>query len=278
MDMNTNGNVYTVIYSAVIVVLVAAILAFAAISLKPRQDANIKAETISQMLAAAQFFTKEELEAMGNDKVLVEYANKIDKAFLIDANGDSLCALGTDANNIEIADGLKAQNKLIKKGRKDLQLPVYIFNKDGKKISVVPVYGAGLWGPVWGYLAFDEDMKTILGAYFDHDSETPGLGAKIKDDPQFRAAFIGKSADFSADKIFSIVKGGAPEGKDNAIDAITGATMTSDGLGEAIDTWLKSYKPYFAKKGAAAAMTVVDPADSLDANGAQKVPNETVEE
>ena len=278
MDMNTNGNVYTVIYSAVIVVLVAAILAFAAISLKPRQDANIKAETISQMLAAAQFFTKEELEAMGNDKVLVEYANKIDKAFLIDANGDSLYALGTDAKNIEIADGLKAQNKLIKNGRKDLQLPVYIFNKDGKKISVVPVYGAGLWGPVWGYLAFDEDMKTILGAYFDHDSETPGLGAKIKDDPEFRAAFIGKSADFSADKIFSIVKGGAPEGKDNAIDAITGATMTSDGLGEAIDTWLKSYKPYFAKKGAAAAMTVVAPADSLDANGAQKVPNETVEE
>ena len=117
------------------------------------------------------------------------------------------------------------------------------------KVSVVPVYGAGLWGPVWGYMAFDEDMKTIIGAYFDHESETPGLGAKIKDDPNFRAEFIGKIADFSSNVIFSIVKGGAAADQSNAIDAITGATMTSKGLGDAINTWLKSYKPFFTKMG-----------------------------
>jgi len=126
---------------------------------------------------------------------------------------------------------------------------LFYFKKDNMKVSVVPVYGAGLWGPVWGYMAFDEDMKTIIGAYFDHESETPGLGAKIKDDPNFRAEFIGKIADFSSNVIFSIVKGGAAADQSNAIDAITGATMTSKGLGDAINTWLKSYKPFFTKMG-----------------------------
>lgn len=247
--MNTNGNVYTVIYSTVIVVLVAAILAFAAISLKPRQNANIKAETISQMLAAAQFYTKEELSNMGNDKVLAEYAENIEKAYIVNAEGDSVRALSTDIKNIELADDLKSQNKLIKNGRNNIELPVYVFKKDNMKVSVVPVYGAGLWGPVWGYMAFDEDMKTIIGAYFDHESETPGLGAKIKDDPNFRAEFVGKAADFSSNVIFSIVKGGAAADQSNAIDAITGATMTSKGLGDAINTWLKSYKPFFTKMG-----------------------------
>lgn len=243
--MNTNSNAYTIIYSTIIVVVVAAILAFAATSLKPKQDANVKAETISQMLSAAQFFTKDELGEMDNDKVLGEYSANIGEAFLVNAEGDKIRDLET-SGNIELADGLKAQNKNIKAGN-ETQLPVYIFNKDGKKVTVVPVYGAGLWGPIWGYISFDEDLTTILGAYFDHDSETPGLGAKIKDDPSFRAQFSGKKADFSAAKSFEIVKGGAPEGTDNAVDAVTGATMTSKGLAEAINVWFAAYKPYFTK-------------------------------
>ena len=87
-----------------------------------------------------------------------------------------------------------------------------------------------------------------MGAYFDHESETPGLGGKIKDDPAFRAQFKGKTVDFNDSKAaFSIVKGGAPSGKSNAIDAISGATMTSRGLDEAINTWLKAYKSYLTK-------------------------------
>ena len=117
---------------------------------------------------------------------------------------------------------------------------------DGREITVIPCYGAGLWGPVWGYLAFADDAKTFVGAYFDHESETPGLGAKIKDDPAFRAQFVGKQADWAASPVFAIVKGGAA--KASEIDAITGATMTSKGLGAAVDTWLEAYKPYFQKK------------------------------
>ena len=243
--MNTNGNAYTVIYTTVVVALVAAILAFVAMTLKPKQDANIKAETISQMLTAAQFYTKDECSAMGNDKVLEAYSQNIKEAYTINADGQKVRDLSTDVRNIELQDGLKAQNKNIKDG-KDLDLPVYVFNKDGKSVTVIPAYGAGLWGAIWGYIALDEDLQTIVGAYFDHESETPGLGAKIKDDPSFRAEFIGKKVNVAVDPAFSVVKVGSNADPENSVDAITGATMTSKGLGEAIAFWLKAYAPFLS--------------------------------
>lgn len=244
--MNTNGNAYTVIYTTIVVTLVAAILAFVAMTLKPKQDANIKAETISQMLTAAQFFTKDECSAMGNDKVLEAYSQNIKEAYTVDLEGKKVRDLCTDVRNIELQDGLKAQNKNIKNGSDAADLPVYVFNKDGKSVTVVPVYGAGLWGPIWGYIALDEDLQTIVGAYFDHDSETPGLGAKIKDDPSFRAEFIGKKVNVASDPVFSVVKVGTSADENSSVDAITGATMTSKGLGEAIAFWLKAYAPFLS--------------------------------
>ncbi len=244
--MNTNGNAYTVIYTTVVVALVAAILAFVAMTLKPKQDANIKAETISQMLTAAQFYTKDECSAMGNDKVLEAYSQNIREAYTINLKGEKVRDLNTEVKSIELQDGLKAQNKNIKDGSDAADLPVYVFNKDGKSVTVVPVYGAGLWGPIWGYIALDEDLQTIVGAYFDHDSETPGLGAKIKDDPSFRAEFIGKKVNVASDPVFSVVKVGTSADENSSVDAITGATMTSKGLGEAIAFWLKAYAPFLS--------------------------------
>ena len=246
--MNTNSNTYTVIYTTVVCVLVAAILAFVSQSLKPKQEANEKAETISQILTAAQFGDKSDWQAKGNAATLDFYKKNAAEAIIINAKGQKVNDLSVADAAIYTTSELKAQNYNIK-GGKELQIPVYKFQNG---ITVLPVYGAGLWGPVWGYIAFESDLNTIAGAYFDHESETPGLGGKIKDDPAFRAQFKGKSIDFNdAKAVFSIVKGGAPEGQANAIDAITGATMTSKGLGDAINVWLGAYKAYL--QGAAPA-------------------------
>lgn len=237
--MNTNNNVYTVIYTTVVCVLVAAVLAFVSQLLKPMQQANEKAETISQILTAAQFGEKSEWEAKGNSAVLKFYTENISEAIIINRAGEKVSELDTESSEVYNVSKLKAQNYNIKDGS-ETALPVYIF-KNG--ISVVPVYGAGLWGPVWGYIALQSDLQTIAGAYFDHESETPGLGGKIKDDPSFRAQFISKSIDFSDTKAFAIVKGGA-NGKANGVDAISGATMTGNGLEEAVNIWLGAYKAY----------------------------------
>ena len=249
--MNTNSNVYTIVYTTIIVVVAAAILAIAAMALKPKQDANIEAETISQMLAAAGFSSKEDLAKLGNDQVLKMYSDNVKTAFLIDAKGDKIGELETEAGNIELQDNLKQENKNIAAG--DPQLPVYVFKKDGAEINVIPIYGAGLWGPIWGYIAFNADCTEIVGAYFDHESETPGLGAKIKDEAWFREQFKGETVNFSKpDDSFDIIKGGAPKDDKSAVDAITGATMTCNGLDAALDTWFKAYMPFLEKKAGAA--------------------------
>jgi len=237
--MNTNSNVYTVIYTTVVCVMVAAILAFVSQSLKSRQVANEKAETISQILTAAKFGEKSDWEAKGNDAIIAFYKENLESARLIDAKGEVKGELSKDNAEIYTVSDLKKQNYNIKDGS-ELLLPVYKFNNG---ITAIPVYGAGLWGPVWGYIAFNGDLKTIAGAYFDHESETPGLGGKIKDDPSFRAQFEGKSVDFTDEFPFSIVKGGT-NGKTNAIDAITGATMTSKGVDKAINTWFKAFEAF----------------------------------
>lgn len=259
MNMNTNGNAYTIIYTTVVVALVAAILAFASLALAPKQDENVKADTISQMLAAAKFFEKSELAAMGNTKVLEEYVKSVKSSIIVGADGSQTGSLNKDKSEIYTTGQLKAQDKYIKAGNTDkIALPVFIFEKDGETITVVPCYGAGLWGPIWGYIALNDDL-TIRGTYFDHASETPGLGAKIKDDPKFRAEFEGKSVDFTAvDKSgakvpFEVVKGGAPAGQKNAVDAITGATITSKALGVAIARWLSAYEPYLSSAKASGA-------------------------
>lgn len=248
--MNTNSNSYTIIYTTLIVVVVATVLAFVATSLKSKQNANVQAESISQMLTAAGFATSEELAELSNDDILKKYSEVIKTAFIIDANGKKVGELETEYGSIELADNLKLQNTNIKNGS-ELELPVYLFDKDGSDVYVMPIYGAGLWGPIWGYVAYDENCINIIGAYFDHSGETPGLGAKIKDEPSFREQFVGKKAIFTEEPLFSIVKGGAPADQANAVDAITGATITCKGLNEALNTWLEAYRPFFETKIAA---------------------------
>jgi Na+-transporting NADH:ubiquinone oxidoreductase subunit C len=201
------------------------------------------------MLTAAQYGTKAELDKLSNTEKLDKYAAEVEKAFVIDLNGKVLRNL--EGIEVYSPKALKRQNYNIKGGANktgEPELPVFVF-KNGR--TVVPIYGAGLWGPIWGYISFDADNATIGGAYFDHESETAGLGARIKDDPSFQAEFVGEKPNFNDANVFEIVKGGAPKDAsgasaiDNKIDAISGATMTSQGLDAAIDTWLSAYAKYF---------------------------------
>ena len=236
--MNTNSNVYTVIYTTVVVTIVAAVLAFVASKLGPAQNANAKAETLRQMMSAAGIKPTDELYATKNADILQLYADNIDEAYTIDLKGEKNGELGTAMENIQLVDKLKPQNKAIK-AEGEVTLPVYVF-KSGK--VVIPIYGAGLWGPVWGYIAFEHDCHTIAGAYFDHEGETPGLGAKIKDEPWFREKFAGKTVEWDEDPAFRLEKNAEATGATNAVDAITGATMTSKGLNEALNVWFKAYE------------------------------------
>ena len=231
--MNTNSNTYTVIYSIILVVVVAAVLAFAAMFLKPTQEANVKKDTIGQILTAAT--------VKGAD-ILEVYKENIESAILVDIEGNKVGELNVADCEVYGTADLKKQIAAEQKA-----LPVYIF-KNG--FTVVPCYGAGLWGPIWGYIGLEKDLKTIKAVCFGHKGETPGLGAKIADEPSFAAAFTGKTIG-EGEILFEVCKPANTQVDANShIDAISGATITSQALGVTLNQWFGFYKNYFTKNAA----------------------------
>ncbi len=240
--MNRNSNTYTVIYATVLTVLVAVVLSVAALGLKPQQQENSEKEKKQQVLSAISGIL-----AQKGQTVTFENAAELWDEYNMDEN---MFAITPTGELLEDADAFSiAPKKQFAKGqiKEDAQLPVFVANVDGKKYYIMCLYGAGLWGEIWGYLSVEDDGNTIAGATFDHASETAGLGAKIKDDPAFAQAFVGKHLFIDGDfRSVSVLKKGKTANGDQ-IDAISGATLTSNGVSDMIRNSIKGYVPFLQK-------------------------------
>ena len=229
--MNRNSNTYTIVYSTILVVIVAAVLAFVSVKLGPTQQAHIDNEKKAALLAAVGVNVEDSQVSKTFDQV-------VNDAFLVDEAGNKVegDAFKTD---------LKTQYDNMRLG-KPFVLPVYECTlANGTQVVLLSAYGAGLWGPIWGYISLEKDLETIHGVSFAHQGETPGLGAEIVN-PKFMAKFAGKKAIKAGACVFSVVKG---EVKDEScqVDGITGATLTSRGLSDMIGSWFEKYIPYLNK-------------------------------
>lgn len=229
--MDTNKNMYTIIYSTVLVVVVAVVLALAAYLLKDAQQRNISIETKQMVLRAVHLAGDEaQLKADKAGYIEGEYAKYI-----------------TDTT---ITEGGKT-------------LPLYICRIDSAQTYyIVPLHGAGLWGPIWGYIALKGDINTVYGAVFDHKGETPGLGAEIAT-PEFQAQFADKLI-FEGDEFVSIgvMKGGAEQGNVHQVDAISGGTITSKALEGMVKTCVGEYLDFFKSLKEAASQKILMQSDS----------------
>ncbi len=229
--MNKQGNVYTIIYIIVLVVVVGTALAFTSISLRDRQQANADADKMRQILASV-LVTPEPSEIIGT------YRGIVKESFVVNDRGERV---GDDAFGVNVAE----QSKLPAGER---LLPVYVCTlADGAVKYVFPVYGAGLWGPIWGYVSVDADGSTVYGAYFAHQGETPSLGAEIEK-PAFSSQFQGKTL-FKNDVFLpvAVVKAGQkPAGDEDYVDGISGGTITSKGVGAMIDNCLSPYAAFLS--------------------------------
>lgn len=241
------SNRYIFIYSTVMVVIVAVLLALAATLLQPYQEQNIRIERMRYILtsinventaenaeALYQQYIFEELVLNDKGEVIGHYANgKLDKgtrrAFDID---------------------LKIEMKKAAEGGSP-ELPIFRALINGDTLTIFPMQGKGLWGPIWGYISIKSDFNTIAGSVFDHKSETPGLGAEIAL-PGFQQQFIGKKI-FNQSGSFvsvSVVKGGVKGSKtpeENGVDAISGGTITSNGTSKMIFDCLSIYMTFIEK-------------------------------
>ena len=227
--MKEFSNRYIFIFSAVMVIAVATLLAMAATMLQPRQQKNLEIDKKKSMLesigVASTQLTTESL-----------YEKYINESYVLNSKGEKV--EGVDAFNVVLKDEQK-------KPLEEQYLPVFkAVPDDGEKVIIIPVEGKGLWGPVWGYISLRSDMNTIYGATFDHKGETPGLGAEINTTP-FESMFIGKKL-YEADKFVSIgvLKGGAKDDDLHNVDAISGGTITSKGLEKMLVDCLSKYNDY----------------------------------
>ncbi len=207
----TDKNSYIIAYSCVMVVIVAFLLAFVSSALKDRQDANVKLDKKKQVLAALNIRDLSDADA---EAKYAEVVKDGDKAF--------------EMNSTSFKSG---------------DIAVYTCEVDGEKKYVVSVYGAGLWGPIWGYISVNADGNTIYGAYFNHEGETAGLGAEIKDSKAWQDLFKGKTI-YAADGsvALKVLKKSEVKNPQSEVDAVTGATLTSVGVSDMLQEGFAKYK------------------------------------
>lgn len=238
MAFNKNSNGYTFLFAIVMVVLVGAILASLSLSLKPMQKANEAEKKMMNILGAIGVPSER-----GAVKPL--FAEYVTERISIDSEGHQVNSISGEVNPVDATDpfNINVQKDYRSKApASELNFPLFTCKKDGQDLYVVPVVGKGLWGPIWGYVAMESDMETIYGAVFDHKTETPGLGAEIRE-VFFQSPFKGKKINQVAPH-FAVVKGGSPT-TDYSVDGITGGTITSKGVGEMVDRTMGIYLKYF---------------------------------
>lgn len=209
---NTNSNLYIIIYSIVLVVIVAFGLAFVYTSLKDKQEANVALDVKKQVLAALDI------------REFTDDADAEQKYKQIVLNVDTVSA---EKNAI-----------------------VYTCKLNGEDKYILSVNGMGLWGPIWGYIALNSDKQTVFGAYFNHASETAGLGAEIKDSKAWQDQFKGKKAYADHTVLLSVKKATdiKPEEKPYTVDGVTGSTLTCNGVNNMFKESIALYEDFLNKK------------------------------
>ncbi len=234
--MKTNSNSYTIVYAAVLVVIVAFLLAFVFQALRPAQEANVALDKQKQILYSLN------IRGLQDQAAAAKYKEVVTADEIIDANGN-VVDKGSKGGT---AAGFKLNSGDFKAGK----LAVYVCNVDGQTKYVIPVYGMGLWGPISGYIALNDDRSTIYGAYFNHESETAGLGAEIKDNQKWQEQFQGKKLFKGADRnaiAISVLKK-RDSNDPNSVDAVTGATLTSNGVTDMLHDCLGQYIKFLNAK------------------------------
>jgi Na+-transporting NADH:ubiquinone oxidoreductase subunit C len=232
------SNKYIFIYATILVIAIAAMLSTTAKFLQPLQERNTRIAKIQDILTSAGIpSTRANAENLF-DKHIVEQ-------LLINRHGDVVND-GREPFDINLRDELRRLQDL-EAGRTHVEpvFPLFISENNGQRMYIVPVFGSGLWGPLWGYVALKDDLNTIAGVVFDHQGETPGLGAEVSE-LWFQQRFVGRQIFDNNDKFVSVrlIKGGAGNNP-HGVDALTGGTITSDGLSETIRTSLENYVPFF---------------------------------
>lgn len=237
IKINKESNSYTIIFSILVIIIIGAILAFLSEFLKLEINNNISLEKKMNLLQSLGVYTN-------NQSIERLYKKYIIKELAIDYKGNEVL-YGKKCFDINLFKEIKLPLSLQK-------LPLYLAkNLQNEQLYIIPLIGSGLWDVIWGYMVLDNKF-VIRGIFFDHKGETPGLGAEINQN-YFQNRFIGETILDINDNFVGvdvIKNNNDPKNnnkKDNQVDAISGATITSLGVSNMIKNRLVLYMPYLNK-------------------------------
>ncbi len=238
--MNRDSNGYTFGFAAAMVLVVASVLAFTASSLKDLQAENVRKEKMQNILSTIGIKTdREGAEKLFNEYIVEQLALKNDGT--VDTTVDAF-------SEIDLAIELK-------KNPQEQRFPLYVANVESAQYYIIPLRGAGLWNAIWGYIALNEDKNSIKGVVFDHQGETAGLGAEITQQ-WFMDRFLEEKIFDASGALVGITVSKTnndpndTDKDDHEVDAISGATITGDGVSDMIIERLQHYLPYLKAKPA----------------------------
>jgi Na+-transporting NADH:ubiquinone oxidoreductase subunit C len=266
MVINKDSNAYTIIFATAMVVVVGGLLAFVSTALKPAQQDNVRNEKKQLILKA---IGSEETSSISREDAGAKFQELVVERLILDYEGNII--EGTRLTNETAVDikslkdafavdlkkeykkfvqpltnkfeGDELKSELTKE--KNIHYPLFVCKVEGERCFVIPVIGKGLWAGVWGYIGLKEDGRTICGAAFDHEKETPGLGAEISKDffsDQFiEQTIVDEDGRYTAVKV---VKPGNVLDRPY-VDGISGGTFTSVGVDEMLVRTLEVYHKFF---------------------------------
>ena len=237
--MDVDKNSYTFGFAAIMVIVVAVILSGTSIILKDAQDSNVELEKKQNILRSVGV-------NVNRDQAAIEYPVYIKEELVLNHLGEiinNLSAFDVDLSK-EVKKSIVEDDENIPLEERTSLLPLYISEVEGEKKYIIPLRGKGLWGPIWGFISFNDDLNTVFAAVFDHKAETPGLGAEINTS-LFQDVFQGKTIFEKGEFVSIFVQKGGSKGDIHKVDGISGGTITSDGVTDMLNERLKRYLPYF---------------------------------
>ena len=234
--MSRDSNLYTFLFVGIMIVGIASILAYTSQTLKPMQDENVKNEKMQNILSTVGInVSREEAEKSYKKYIVDELALKID---------------GSINENINPFSDLNLAKEL-KKDYEDQHFPLYVAEINSEKYYIIELRGTGLWDAIWGYISLKSDFNTVNGVSFDHKGETAGLGAEITKD-WFKESFKDEKIFNSDGELvgITVLKGNNDPNNidkdDHEVDAISGSTITGDGVTDMIYERVSNYLPYLS--------------------------------
>lgn len=234
--MSRDSNLYTFLFVGIMIVGIASILAYTSQTLKPMQDENVKNEKMQNILSTVGInVSREEAEKSYKKYIVEELALKID---------------GSINENINPFSDLNLAKEL-KKDYEEQHFPLYVAEINSEKYYIIELRGTGLWDAIWGYISLKSDFNTVNGVSFDHKGETAGLGAEITKD-WFKESFKDEKIFNSEGELvgITVLKGNNDPNNidkdDHEVDAISGSTITGDGVTDMIYERVNNYLPYLS--------------------------------